>query len=110
MELPRKLQIERPIVKFRNKSVVATRAGRGYSLKELNEAGVMNHHLARLHGLPIDKLRNTTYQENIDKLRNVTNKINEPKIVKEKPSEDRNTAKPKVIKKRTIRRKLIHND
>ena len=110
MELPRKLQIERPIVKFRNKSVVATRAGRGYALKELNEAGVKNHHLARLHGIPIDKLRNTTYQENIDKLRDVTSKINEPKIVREKPSEDRNTAKPKVIKKRTIRRKLLNND
>jgi ribosomal protein L13E len=111
LELPRILQIEKPIVKFRSKSVVATRSGRGYSLKELNEAGIKNHYLAKMHGIPIDKLRNTTHQENIDKLRDVSKKINEPKIiVREKPSEDKNAAKPKVIKKRTIRRKLIRND
>ena len=111
VKLPTKLQIEKPIVKFRNNGVVATRNGRGYSLKELNEAGLQDLHIAMLRGIPIDKLRRTTYPENVDKLKVAANKINEPKlVVKEKLATDRDAAKPKVVKKRTIRRKLVRND
>ena len=105
------MQIEKPIVKFRNNGVVATRNGRGYSLKELNEAGLQDLHIAMLRGIPIDKLRRTTYPENVDKLKVAADKINESKlVVKEKPPADRDAVKPKVVKKRTIRRKLIRND
>lgn len=111
MNLPNKLQIRKPIVKSRGKNTVATRAGRGYSLKELYEAGIKSYHLAKSYGIPVDKLRNTIHKENVDSLRGVTKEVNKPKIVvKEKPSEDKNAAKPKVIKKRTIRRKLVRND
>lgn len=112
MDLPNKLQIKKPIVKFRGRRTAAsTRAGRGYSLKELYEAGIKNYHLASSHGIPVDKLRHTNHKENVDSLRDVAKKVNESKkVVREKPSEDKNAAKPKVIKKRTIRRKLIRND
>ena len=109
--MSKKLEIEKPLVKSQNKGIAGLRVGRGYSFKELNEAGIKNYRLAMSHRIPVDRLRNTVHKENIDRLRNVTNEINEQKIVvKEKPSENRNQAKPKVIKKRTIRRKLIHND
>lgn len=109
--MPPKLQVEKPIVKFKNKYGIATRNGRGYSLRELSEAGLKNAHLAMLHCIPIDKLRRTTYPENIEKLRYAANKINKSKKeVKEKPSTIKDEVKPKVIKKRTIRRKLLRND
>jgi ribosomal protein L13E len=109
--LPNKLQVKKPIVKFKGKNSVAARNGRGYSLKELYEAGIKNYRHAKTHRIPVDKLRNTNYKENVDSLRDVTKAIHAPKkVVREKPAEDKNAAKPKVIKKRTIRRKLMRND
>ena len=110
MDLPNKLQVKKPIVKFKGKNSASTRVGRGYSLKELYESGIKNYRHAKTHGIPVDKLRNTSHKENVDSLRDVTKTVYEPKKVREKPSEDKNAAKPKVIKKRTIRRKLMRND
>ena len=108
--MPNKLQVKKPIVKFKGKNSASTRVGRGYSLKELYESGIKNYRHAKTHGIPVDKLRNTSHKENVDSLRDVTKTVYEPKKVREKPSEDKNAAKPKVIKKRTIRRKLMRND
>lgn len=109
--MPPKLQVEKPIVKFKNKHGSGTRNGRGYSLKELSQTGLKDAHIALLHGIPIDKLRRTSYPENIEKLRYAVNKINEPKKgLKEKPSAGKDAAKPKVVKKRTIRRKLLRKE
>jgi ribosomal protein L13E len=111
LDLPNKLQVKKPIVKFKGKNSASTRVGRGYSLKELYESGIKNYRHAKTHGIPVDKLRNTNHKENVDSLRDVTKTVYEPKkVVREKPSEDKNAAKPKVIKKRTIRRKLMRND
>lgn len=109
--MPNKLQVKKPIVKFKGKNSAATRTGRGYSLKELYEAGIKNYRHAKTHGIQVDKLRNSIHNENVDSLRDVSKTIYElKKVVREKPSEDKNAAKPKVIKKRTIRRKLMRND
>jgi ribosomal protein L13E len=47
-----------------------SRAGKGYSLEELKEAG-LTPHLARSRNIPVDSRRTTKYPENVEQLKSV---------------------------------------
>lgn len=47
-----------------------SRAGRGYSLEELQEAGLSTR-AARSRGIPVDSWRSTKYPENVEQLKSV---------------------------------------
>lgn len=81
-----------------------SRAGRGFSLEELKEAG-MNMSTARNSGIPTDVWRQTKYPENVEKLKSTVKSIAEtpPKqkpAKKEEPAKER-PSKPKTAKKAT---------
>src|ERR1051325_10888974 len=50
------------------------REGRGFSLEELKKAGIDTRQ-ARKFGLPVDRLRKSSHQENVDKLANASKQI-----------------------------------
>ena len=56
------------------------RAGRGYSLGELKEAGV-DPRVARKNGVPVDVWRQTRHPENVDPLKSIAKNF-KPKIAK----------------------------
>jgi len=77
------------------------RAGRGFSLEELKEAG-MNVRIARNSGIPTDVWRQTKYPENVEKLKSAAKSIAEAPP-KEKPTKKevptKKPSKPKTAKK-----------
>ncbi|AFU59547.1 MAG: ribosomal protein L13e [Nitrososphaera sp.] len=64
------MQAAKPTV--RNGYIV--RAGRGYSLDELREAG-LDLRVARKSGVPVDMWRQTKYPENIEQLKSIAKTI-----------------------------------
>jgi large subunit ribosomal protein L13e len=78
-----------------------SRAGRGFSLEELKEAG-MKVSTARNIGIPTDVWRQTKYPENVEKLKSAAKSISEAPP-KEKPAKKEEPAKkpskPKTAKK-----------
>jgi large subunit ribosomal protein L13e len=78
-----------------------SRAGRGFSLEELKEAG-MKASTARNSGIPTDVWRQTKYPENVEKLKSAAKSIAEAPP-KEKPTKKEEPAKkaskPKTAKK-----------
>ena len=105
---------EKASVKRKHRNLTITRSGRGYSLKELKEAGLGNNniHIAINKGIPVDILRDTSHIENVDKLRSIIktirqsktkiaeNQTNTSRDKKEKPKKEK-----KNIHKNTIKRK-----
>ncbi|HEY3094502.1 MAG TPA: ribosomal protein L13e [Nitrososphaera sp.] len=67
------MQAAKPIV--RNGYIV--RAGRGYSLGELKEAG-LDSRTARKGGMPVDVWRQTKHPENVEQLKSIV-KTSEPR-------------------------------
>jgi Ribosomal protein L13e len=59
---------EKPIVKYFRKGISTERLGRGFSVTEVRQAGILNSRLARSKGIPIDSFRNSAYPENVEKL------------------------------------------
>lgn len=59
---------EKPIVKYFRKGISITRLGRGFSVTEIKQSGILNPRLARDKGIPVDNLRTSTYPENVEKL------------------------------------------
>jgi large subunit ribosomal protein L13e len=78
------------------------RAGRGFSLEELKEAGI-NVRIARNSGIPTDVWRQTKYPENIEKLKSAAKSISEapPKEKPAKKEEPAKKPKQKTTKKAT---------
>lgn len=78
-----------------------SRAGRGFSLEELKEAG-MDVRDARNSGIPTDVWRQTKYPENVEKLKSAAKSMAEAPP-KEKPAKKEEPAKkpskPKTAKK-----------
>ena len=60
---------EKAIVKRKHRNLTITRRGRGYSIKELKDAGLVNNniHIAINKGIPVDILRDTAHIENVGK-------------------------------------------
>lgn len=96
-----KTQVQEPIIKRWNRGIQIVRAGRGYSIAELEEVGLRNVRSAKNHGIPVDPLRNTKYPENVDNLRVVAKTIIDArKIETRKPkTETRNSKKKKTEEK-----------
>ena len=80
-----------PIVKRDFGNIV--RDARGYSLQELKDAGI-DSRLARVSGIPFDRLRRSKHEENIEILKKIAQKLKESRSEKSKPP------KPKAQKKR----------
>jgi ribosomal protein L13E len=57
-----------PVVKHKINGIVIQRYGRGFSVQELNEAG-LGTIKAKQAGITIDRLRNTVHKENVDILK-----------------------------------------
>jgi ribosomal protein L13E len=72
-----RMKIERPIVKRTHANIKITRSGRGYSKLELMEAGFSSVKVARMNGVPIDVLRDTSHPENVKKLKLLEKEITE---------------------------------
>ena len=104
---------EKAIVKRKHRNLTITRRGRGYSLKELKDAGLVNNniHIAINKGIPVDILRDTAHIENVDKLRPIIktighsktkiaeNQTNTSRDKKEKPKKEKNIHKNTIKKK-----------
>lgn len=59
---------EKAIVKIFRKGVPSVRFGRGFSMTEVRQAGILNYQLARSKGIFIDTFRTSSYPENVEKL------------------------------------------
>ncbi len=62
-------KIEKPIVQTFHRGVPKARNGRGYSMNEIFQAGVVNLQVALAKDIPVDKLRTSSYPKNIENLR-----------------------------------------
>lgn len=62
------------------------RAGRGYSLGELKEAGI-DPRVARKGGVPVDVWRQTKHPENVDQLKSIAKNF-KPKKEKSKKKKE----------------------
>jgi len=58
----------RPIVKRRHGTVIKTKTGRGFSKKELREAGISLREARKL-GLYVDERRSSSRPENVEALK-----------------------------------------
>ena len=66
-----------PIVRRKLKDGrIITRAGRGFSLNELRAAGITID-VAKRIGIPVDKRRRSSREENVQMLRELVRKISE---------------------------------
>ncbi|MEA1993059.1 MAG: ribosomal protein L13e [Euryarchaeota archaeon] len=92
------------------------REGRGFSLKEIKEAGI-DVHKARKLGFLVDKRRKTSYEENVQKIRDLLTpakekpakkKVKKKVTKKKKPKEKKKkvTKKPKKKEKAAKERKI----
>jgi ribosomal protein L13E len=61
--------IKRAIVKTVDYGIQNSRHGRGYSMNELQQAGVTDIRIARKNKVPIDPFRSTAHEENIELLK-----------------------------------------
>lgn len=59
---------EKAIVKIFRKGVPSVRFGRGFSMTEVRQAGILNYQFARSKGIFIDTFRTSSYPENVEKL------------------------------------------
>ncbi len=59
---------QEPIIKHWDRAIELVRAGRGYSVAELDEVGLRDIRFARNHGIRVDPLRRTNYRENVQQL------------------------------------------
>ncbi len=82
-----------PIVKRGRK----TRAGRGFSLGELKEAGVTPDEARRL-GIPVDPRRRSTHPENVEMLREWIAKAREEGIRVPKPKQETKPPRGRVYR------------
>jgi len=82
-------EIAKPVIK-RNFGYVV-RNGRGYSLEEIEEAG-LERRVAQRHGVPVDVWRKTKLVENVEQLKPIA------KAIRESPKSGKKAAK-KAIKK-----------
>ncbi|MGI0036864.1 MAG: ribosomal protein L13e [Nitrososphaera sp.] len=73
-----------------------SRAGRGFSIAELKEAG-LDAHAARKRGVPVDVWRDTKYDENVEQLKTIARSVKESRKEEKKKSEP--SPKPKTAKK-----------
>jgi large subunit ribosomal protein L13e len=71
------------------------RSGRGFSLKEIKEAGLTPHDAKRLK-LIIDKRRNTAHPQNIQTLKQRYESLISPAKTKERRKKTRKTSKRKA--------------
>ncbi len=62
------MKIQEPIIKHWDRHIEIVRTGRGYSMAELDEAGLHDIRFARNHGIRVDSLRKTSYPENVQQL------------------------------------------
>ncbi len=69
------MEINKPIVRHRIRGAEIIRKGRGYSLEELKAARLNRIDIARRNGIPVDKLRKTTYPDNVEQLRPIVDQI-----------------------------------
>ena len=65
------------VSRLKNSKQVKAR-GKGFSIKELNKAGV-SIEIARKYGLRIDSRRKSVHQENIEKLKKWNSKLSKKK-------------------------------
>jgi hypothetical protein len=64
---------EKPTVKYFRKGISTIRSGRGFSVTEVKQAGILNPRLARSKGILIDPFRTSSYRENVEKLSKIFN-------------------------------------
>jgi ribosomal protein L13E len=79
-----------------------SRAGRGFSIPELKEAG-LDPRVARKNGLPTDVWRDTKYEANVAQLKQVAKSLKESRKQEKKRSEP--APKPRAAKKKVTKRK-----
>jgi ribosomal L13e-like protein len=75
-----------------------SRAGRGFSIAELKEAG-LDARTARKHGVPTDVWRDTKYDENVAQLKAISKSVKDSGKEEKKKLEP--SVKPKTTKKAT---------
>jgi ribosomal L13e-like protein len=99
---------EKPIVKYFRKGISITRLGRGFSVTEIRQSGIVNPRLARSRGIPVDNLRTSTYPENVEKLSSRSNEartsVNQPEA-SEKPLSRKSTTKAESNTKKIPQKK-----
>jgi hypothetical protein len=117
-------KIEKPIVQTFHRGMPKSRNGRGYSMNEIFQAGVVNLQVALGRDIPIDKLRSSSYPENIKNLRkffeqtktiakaqsSIERRVNQKSSIADKgTSTKRNSVKKQVSKKskRSALKKII---
>jgi DNA-binding NtrC family response regulator len=88
-----KIQVQGPIIKHWRGGIEIVRAGRGYSKAELDEVGLRDVRIARNHGIPVDKLRNTSYPENVEQLAVVAKTIIDSRKPKTEKRDNKKTEK-----------------
>jgi ribosomal protein L13E len=64
---------EKPTDKYFRKGISTIRSGRGFSVTEVKQAGILNPRLARSKGILIDPFRTSSYRENVEKLSKIFN-------------------------------------
>ena len=79
-----------PIVKRDFGNIV--RNARGYSLQELTEAGI-DSRLARVSGIPFDRLRKSKHEENVELLRKIAPRLEESRSQKKQQKKKPEKAK-----------------
>lgn len=103
---------EKAIVKRKHRNLTITRRGRGYSLKELKDAGLVNNniHIAINKDIPVDILRDTAHIENVDKLRPIIKAIGHSKTkIAENQTKTSRDKKEKPKKEKNIHKNTIKN-
>jgi hypothetical protein len=74
---------EKPVVKYFRKGISTIRSGRGFSVTEVKQAGILNPRVARSKGILIDTFRTSSHPENVDKLSKI---LNETKTTIKRPA------------------------
>lgn len=107
-------KIEKPIVQTFHRGMLKARNGRGYSMNEIFQAGVVNLQVALARDIPIDKFRTSSYPENIENLKKFFGQLKtkakaqssiEKGVDQKDPITDKGTSpKRKSPKKQTIKK------
>jgi hypothetical protein len=87
------MKIQGPIIKHWRGGMEIVRVGRGYSKAELDEVGLRDVRIARNHSIPVDKLRNTSYPENVEQLAVIAKTIIDSRKPKTEKRDNKKTEK-----------------